>query len=227
GAPLDVWFALAEALDRPMRVEFGRDAADPTPDAGHLAIQELVLRVAKQAGFDGRFEIPTRPGDPSRSTDVRLVDHRGRRLVLVECWNTFGDIGAAVRSADRKRAEVEALAVALGGDEGPNAVGACWVVRATRRNRELLVRYPHIFESRFPGPGPAWVATLTSGGPTPHEPGLIWCDIEATRLFARRRHAHDHVARLSAPRRSPRAGSGPRRWDHRAPRADVVSTSRP
>lgn len=185
GAPLELWFALGEVLGRPFRVEFGRDAREGTPDAGHLEIQELVLRLARPAGFHGSFEIPTRPADPARSTDVRLVDRR-RRLVLVECWNTFGDLGAAVRSTDRKRADVEAVAVALGDDAGPFQVGACWVVRATRRNRELLGRYPHIFESRFPGSGPGWVRTLTSGGPMPSEPGLIWCDVGATRLFARR-----------------------------------------
>jgi len=215
-APLELWFALGGVRGRTFRAEFVRDPREETADAGHLAIQELVLRLAKAGGFDGSFEISSRPSDPARSTDVRLVDRRGRLLILVECWNTFGDLGAAARSADRKRADVDALAVSLGDDASHFAVGTCWVVRATRRNRELLARNPLIFESRFPGSGPAWVRTLTGGGPLPSEPGIIWCDINATRLFARR-----------APRRSPRAGSGPRRWDHRAPRADVVSTSRP
>lgn len=187
GAPLELWFTLGQVLDRPFRAEFGRDAEEDVADAGHLAAQELVLRLARGAGFSGSFEIPTRPSDPARSTDVRLVDRRGRRLVLVECWNSFGDLGAAARSADRKRADVDGLAIVLGDDDSPYRVGTCWVVRATRRNRELLARYPHIFESRFPGSGTAWVRTLTTGGPMPTEPGLLWCDVDATRLFARRR----------------------------------------
>src|SRR5215213_5152263 len=41
-APIEVWFALADALDRPLRVEFVRDRLEQPTDAGHLAIQELV-----------------------------------------------------------------------------------------------------------------------------------------------------------------------------------------
>ena len=150
-------------------------------------MQELVLRLGRRAGYTGAFELPSRPADPSRSTDVGLLDRRRRRLVLVECWNSFGDLGASARSSDRKRAEAEAAAVALSPDDAPLQVGVCWVARDTRRNRELLARYPHIIESRFPGSSAAWVRALTLGGPLPREPGLIWSDLHATRLFARRR----------------------------------------
>lgn len=185
GAPMDLWFALAEALDWPLRVEFGRDQLEQPAGAGHLAMQELVLRLAR--GYAGSFEMPTKPSDPSRSTDVRLLDRPRRRLILVECWNTFGDLGAAARSSDRKRAEAEAVAIALGTDDAPLQVGVCWVVRDTRRNRELLARYPHIIDSRFPGSSAAWVRALTDGGPLPEQPGLVWSDLNATRIFARRR----------------------------------------
>ena len=131
GTPLEIWFALGEALGRPFRAEFLRDKLEEPPDAGHLAIQELVLRLAAPAAYEGGFELPTRPTDPARSIDVPLRDRRGRRLVIVECWNTFGDLGAASRSSNRKLAEAEALAAALGGDGGPYEVGLCWVVRDT------------------------------------------------------------------------------------------------
>ena len=108
-------------------------------------------------------------------------------MVLVECWNVIGDLGAAVRSSDRKRAEAEALAVALGGEGGPFAVGLCWVVRATRRNRDLLSRYPHIFDARFPGSSLGWLRALTTGDDFPSEPGIMWCDLGAMCLVARRR----------------------------------------
>jgi transcriptional regulator with XRE-family HTH domain len=186
GAPIRIWFALGEALDMPLRAEFGRDSRSEPSDAGHLAIQELVLRLGRRVGYTGTFEIPTRPTDPAHATDVRLVDSVHRRLLLVECWNTLDSIGGAARSSDRKRVETEALATALGDDGGPFQVGVCWVIRATRRNRELLRRYPHIFASRFPGPSGAWVRALVDGAVVPSEPGLVWCDVRATKLFAHR-----------------------------------------
>src|SRR5476649_2296825 len=57
---LDTWQRLALAVDRPMRIELRRDAREEPADAGHLAIQELVLRLGRQAGYRGTFELPTR-----------------------------------------------------------------------------------------------------------------------------------------------------------------------
>jgi transcriptional regulator with XRE-family HTH domain len=187
GTPSGTWFALGEALGRPYRAEFLRDTFAEPPGAGHLDIQELVLRVGKGAGYEGRFELATRPTDPARSSDAVLLDRRRRRMVLVECWNTFGDLGAAARSSDRKLAEAAALAVALGGDGPTLTVGLCWVVRDTAANRALIARYEHIFAARFPGSSGAWVMALTMAGPMPAQPGLVWCDLRATRLVARRR----------------------------------------
>jgi transcriptional regulator with XRE-family HTH domain len=184
GVPLEIWFALGEALGRGFRADFIRDRLAEPADAGHLAIQELVLRTARRAGYEGGLELPTRPTDPVRSTDVPLLERRRRRLAIVECWNSFGDLGAAARSSNRKVAEAEALAAALGGDEGSFQVGLCWVVRDTARNRELVKRYPHIFDGRFPGSSAAWVRALTEGTAMPATHGLVWCDLNATRLFA-------------------------------------------
>jgi transcriptional regulator with XRE-family HTH domain len=211
GAPLEVWFSLAEALGRPFRAEFLRDGLEEPLDAGHLGTQELVLRLGRAAGYEGRFELATRPDDPSRSTDVVLVHRRRRRMILIECWNSFGNIGAAARSSDRKVAEARAAAIAFGGDAGPFGVSACWVVRDTRRNRELLARYPHLFEARLPGSSAGWVAALTKGDPPPAEPGFVWSDAKATRLLARR-------TRLDAGRRGQRPGaSSPASPPSRAP----------
>src|SRR5688500_18885900 len=74
GVPLAVLFTLGEALGRPLRAELLRDRLDVPADAGHLRIQELVLRLARPAGYEGSFELATRPSDPSRSSDVVLVD---------------------------------------------------------------------------------------------------------------------------------------------------------
>ena len=110
-----------------------------------------------------------------------------RVLIIEECWNSFGNINAGVRSTRRKVAEAEQLAVALGGAR-PYRVAVCWILRDTRRNREILARYPEVFASVFTGSSRAWVAALTQGGAEiPTEPGLVWCDVRATRVFAWRR----------------------------------------
>ena len=182
GLSLVAWQRLAIVLDLPLRFEVGRDALEEPADAGHLNIQELVLRLGRATGRRRTFELPTKPADPSRSVDVGLIDDRQRCLIRIECVNTFGNIGAAARSSDRKLAETEALAISIGHGE-PYTVHECWVVRATRRNRELLARYPELFATRFPGSSRAWVAALRNGNVPPSERGLVWCDVNATRLL--------------------------------------------
>ena len=183
---LDALQRIAIALDQPLQVTFGRDRLEAPSDAGHLAIQELVLRLGRAAGYTASFELATRPAEPWRSADVGLRDDRRRRLILVECWNTIGDVGAAARSSERKRAEADALAAAGWGDE-PVAVGVVWVVRATARNRALVARYPEVFAARFPGSSTGWVRALDRGEQPPAAPGLVWSDLRSTRLFAWRR----------------------------------------
>jgi hypothetical protein len=51
----------------------------------------------------------------------------------------------------------------------------------------LIQRYPEVFASRFPGSSRAWVQVLTTGSTIPAEPGLVWCDVGATRIFEWRR----------------------------------------
>jgi transcriptional regulator with XRE-family HTH domain len=165
---LDVLQRIGIALGRPLLVTFGRDVHAPPVDAGHLAIQELVLRLGREAGYSGSIELPTRPAEPWRSVDVGLAAPAGHRMILAECWNTFGDIGAAARSTNRKRAELEDLAVGRWG--GDASVGVVWIVRATARNRALLQRYPEVFKARFPAYSRGWVAALTQGTTPPAEP---------------------------------------------------------
>ncbi len=188
GAPLEVWYALGQALGLPFQAAFARDKAEEPFDAGHLGIQDLALRLGRITGRSRSFELPTRPADPSLSIDVGLRDDARRLLIIEECWNTFGNINASVRSTRRKIAEAEDLAVAAGGDAGPFRVAACWIVRDTRRNREIVGRYPDVFASTFPGSSRQWVAALTRPGVSPPEGlGLVWCDLRARRLFAWRK----------------------------------------
>jgi hypothetical protein len=139
------------------------------------------------------------PAEPWRSADVGIRDDRHRVLILNECWNVIGDVGSAARSSARKLAEAERLAVLIGG-ERPYRVAGCWVVRATRRNRELVARYPTVFEARFPGSSSWWVKALTEGASPPNEPGLVWCDVAGTRLYPWRNRANRNGARLTPPR---------------------------
>jgi hypothetical protein len=179
---VDTWQRVFTALGRRLILEAARDPIEEPQDAAHLALQELVLRLGRGAGYSGSFELSIRPTDRSKSTDVGLRDDRRRLLVLIECWNVFGDIGAAARSTTAKLREAEAFAIAIGGDR-PHRVTSCWVVRATRRNREIVDRYPEVFATRFPGSSRAWVLALTGDGEPPHQAGLVWADVRATRLF--------------------------------------------
>ena len=185
GQTIDTWQRLALALGRPLHVSFARDSLEETADAGHLAVQELVLRLGRASGLRASFEVPTRPIDPSRSTDVALEDRAHDRLILVECWNSIGDIGGAVRATLRKLAEVRAFAAGTG--RNGHEVRSCWVVRASARNRQLVARYPEVFGSRFVGSSVRWAAALTEGGSPPDDLGLVWADVRATRIFAWRR----------------------------------------
>jgi transcriptional regulator with XRE-family HTH domain len=184
GATLSIaaWKRACMALSVPFEIKLGRDAMELPADAGHLSIQEFMLRLGRRTGYDRTFELQTSSTDPARSTDVGLVSHAKRRLVRIECVNTFGNIGDAVRSSDRKQREAEGLAIALGHGE-PYSVHEVWVVRSTRRNRELIARYPEIFASRFPGSSREWVQALLAGTRPPVQQGLVWCDLHATRLF--------------------------------------------
>jgi transcriptional regulator with XRE-family HTH domain len=197
GLSLDAWQRIGLAVDRPLAVTLQRATTGETADAGHLAMQELVLRLGRSAGYAARFELPTRPAEPWRSADVGLLDDARRLLVLVECWNTIGDVGAAARSSERKRADAEALAAARWG-VAPAGVALVWVVRATARDRALVGRYPEVFAARFPGSSTGWAQALVGGARPPQAAGLVWCDVAATRLFAWRRPSGTTRDRLLA-----------------------------
>jgi transcriptional regulator with XRE-family HTH domain len=185
GLPLEAWIRLAREVGLFARFELSRDALEDVSDAGHLAMQELLIRLGRAAGYSVRAEAPSRPSNPNLSIDVeyRRVDQR--RLVILEAWNRISDIGAGRRSFERKLAEARALASGLA--EPPPRVFGVWVVRATVRNRALVARYPEVFTAAFPGSSRTWARAILEGTEPPAEPGLVWCDVRATRLFAWRR----------------------------------------
>ncbi len=200
-APLETWIALGIAVDRPLAVSLSRDIQPDEPrDAGHLAAQELVLRLARQHGRHADFELPTRPSDPARSIDVALRDDAARALIVVEIWNRLDDLGAAARATTRKASQAKGPAVLAARDGPPYRVAICWLLVDTAANRRLVARSPEILETRFPGTSLGWVRCLTEGLPPPTEPGLAWIDPRSGRIVPLRR-------RGQGPARGPTSGA--------------------
>jgi len=182
-APIETWVALGIALGRPMAISFSRDVAPGEPaDAGHLAGQEALLRLAREQGRRADFELATRPQDPGNSIDVCARDDRLRVLIIEEVWNRLGDLGAAARTTARKVAEAESMAVIVAGGGPAYRVASCWILMDTAANRGLVNAYPEILGARFPGSSLGWVRALRDGGPPPARPGVVWFDPRSGRL---------------------------------------------
>lgn len=180
GTSIATWTAIGTALRRPLAIAFSRDISAASPrDAGHLAAQEMLLRLAATTGRAGRFELPTRPSNPALSIDIGLRDRTHRVLILAEVWNRLDDVGAAARGMSRKVAEAAALAEA---HDPPDRVAWCWLLLDTAANREIVRRYPAVIRAQFPGSSQAWVRALTSTVPPPEHPGMAWIDPGRNRL---------------------------------------------
>jgi transcriptional regulator with XRE-family HTH domain len=193
GTRLDVWIAIGIALGRPLAITLSRPLGEERRplDGGHLEMQEHLLSLASATGRTATFELATRPADPRHSIDVCVRDAAARVLIIEEAWNTFADLGAAIRSTRRKEAEAADLAATV--DDGPPfRVATVWVVRDTTANRTLMARYPQIVRSAFPGASRTWVQAIVAGAAPPVEPGLVWFDPSTHRI---------HEWRPTAPRR--------------------------
>ena len=59
---IETWIAIGIALERPVAIGFSRDTVAPLQDAGHLAAQELLIRLATAAGWQATFEGAEQPG---------------------------------------------------------------------------------------------------------------------------------------------------------------------
>jgi len=190
-ASLELWVKLGAALGRSLAVALSRDSTadgsstDPR-DAGHLAAQELVLKLGRVHGRPASVELATRPHDPSRAADVVLRDDPSRTLLLIEIINRAGDLGATARSTDRKAAELEGFALLAGGDDGPYRVALGWLLVDTAANRRLVARYPEFLRARFPGSSTAWASALMEGTAPPSVPAVAWIDPRSGRIYAMR-----------------------------------------
>lgn len=176
-APLAVWFRAAAVLDRPLAVALSRDVTTPLADAGHVAAQELVLRIARHHGRAGRFELQTRASRSGGSVDVGLRDDPCRALILVEIWNALADLGSAARTTARKVVEAEGLAEFRG-----YRVATCWLLLDTAANRGVVRRHPEVFRSMFPGSSALWARAIAEGTCPPAGAGVAWVDPRSGRI---------------------------------------------
>jgi transcriptional regulator with XRE-family HTH domain len=183
GASVETWAAVTAAVDEQLVAYLERAPGATLPrDHAHLKGQELVVRTATPGGWR---PMPEAALDPlayrSRSVDVLLERRARRELAVVEIWDWFDDVGAALRSLDGK---VETIA---GRREAGAMTRGLWVVRATRRNRDLVADLPAIFGAKFTGAAAAWLRALGDPSrPMPDGNGFVWVDVQATRLFASR-----------------------------------------
>jgi DNA-binding XRE family transcriptional regulator len=178
-APLALWVRLGKAVDRPFAALFSRDLRQlPEPaDSGHLAAQELLLRLSRMAGRAGVFELPTRPLASAGVVDVGIRDDIQRVLILVEVWNRLSDLGAASRSTSRKVGEVEGAILPHG-----FRIASCWLLVDHAANRAIVRRFPEIVRARFPGSSLNWVRALVHASEPPTEPGIAWIDPRSGRI---------------------------------------------
>ena len=174
----------ASAVGRPLHAYLERaSAADQPRDIVHLRNQELVIRTA--SGGEWR-PLPEQLIDfdarTSRAADALLC--RARDYALVEIWDWFADVGSAARDWPRRLDAVERYAIARMRDDTLPRVSGVWIVRATRRNRELLRGHEHFFRALLPGSSVGWLRALGDQHATmPQQPGLLWVSVRGERLY--------------------------------------------
>lgn len=186
-ATLARWDRAAFAVGGSLDVFIRRtSAADMPRDAVHLRHQELVIRTALTGGWRSLPEEPIdREARTSRAADVIL--QRDNEYAIVEVWDWFVDVGAALRDFDRRVDALERLVIARMKEDAAPIIAGCWVVRATQRNRRLVRGHENLFQARFPGSGHTSLAAMSSAGVSmPREPALLWVTVAGDRLFPAR-----------------------------------------
>jgi hypothetical protein len=156
----------------------GTTAADAPRDAVHLRSQELVARTAVGGGWSVAPEVPLDAGPGSRAAD--LVFRRDREIALMEIVNWMADAGGELRSWERRLARLRM-------SHPTQTVNGCVVLRATRRNRRLVLEHVTLFGAAFPAELNAWLRALTRrDAAMPATAGLLWISVDGRRLFASR-----------------------------------------
>lgn len=164
-------------------VEHAPDASLPR-DIEHLRRQCALISIAAAGGW---WALPELAIDPavirSRSIDVALARPATREEIVVEIWNSFDDVGGAMRGLDGKVSAIEAR---LGGQRAWQIQGL-FIDCATRRNRQLVTELGSMIAARFPGNARVWLSALTDPAQRlPEGDGLLWSDRAGTSLKASR-----------------------------------------
>jgi transcriptional regulator with XRE-family HTH domain len=181
GATIATWALAAEAVGEQLVVFLERvPGAERPRDYEHLRRQQLVIRTARDGGWKALPEMPIDTGTfRSRSVDVLLARETRREAVVVEVWDWFADLGAAIRDVNAKQAAAARLF------DGAMRIQGLWIVRGTHRNRILVREFRDLLEASFPGSPSAWLRALADpGAPMPPGRALLWTDAEASRLIA-------------------------------------------
>jgi transcriptional regulator with XRE-family HTH domain len=192
GYTLATWDRAAHAVGTALSAYLPQASLAAQPrDAVHLRNQEMLLRTTRPGGWMGLAEEAfDRNVARSRFADVllerRAASRVGREYALLEVIDWFDDVGAPSRDWQRRLDAVERYAIArMKPGEALPRVSGCWVLRATRRNRQLVGEHGAFFRSRFAGSGRAWIAALTDKTVAmPAESALLWVDVQGTRIFA-------------------------------------------
>lgn len=191
-ASIETWACLAAAVGEQV-VAFLEHApgADRPRDIEHVRRQSAVIELASTGGWSALPELAIDPGFVrGRSTDVALVRVASREAVVVEVWDWFDDVGAGLRGLDAKSTTLIARLTAGASDRDQWRVRGLYVVRGTRRNRQLVDELRPLFAARFPGSAASWLRALTEAAqPMPTSDGLLWSDriggLTASRLQRR------------------------------------------
>ena len=184
-ASIETWAMVASAVGEQFVGFLERAPGASLPrDIEHARRQSALISIATPGGWRALPELRLdQDARWSRSIDVALVRRATGEAVVVEIWNWFEDVGAALRSLDGK---VAALRDRL----DPSVewtVRGLFIVRDTRRNRKLVAELGPMFATRFPGNAGAWLRALTDPGqPLPRGDGLLWSDRTGTSLRASR-----------------------------------------
>jgi transcriptional regulator with XRE-family HTH domain len=185
GASLETWATVAAAVGEQIVGFLERAPGASLPrDIEHLRRQSALIEIARPGGWSSLPEFRLdQDARWSRSIDVALVRRATAEAVVVEIWNWFEDVGAALRGLDGKVA-------ALRDQLDPSVqwtVRGLFVVRDTRRNRQLVTELRPMFAARFPGNARVWLRALADPAQRlPEGHGLLWSDRTGTSLKASR-----------------------------------------
>lgn len=187
-ASLETWASVAAAVALQLAAYLEEaPGADRPRDYEHLKRQRLVIEAATVGGWKATPELAIDPGSRrSRSVNVFLERPARREAVIIEIWDFFDDVGAALRSLDGKVATLARIHV-VGETSAAWRVSGLFVVRGTRRNRALVHEFGSVFAARFPASAEAWLDALQDPSRSaPAEGALLWTDVAGTRLIASR-----------------------------------------